>query len=90
MLKIIRTNSENEDFVFLVKQLDDYLKVTDGEEHAFYNQFNNIDVLQHVIVIWAFPSRLLSGWPGFPLYLFCFKWQKRMPLHSLTQKQKRG
>jgi GNAT superfamily N-acetyltransferase len=50
MLKIIRTNSENTDFVYLVKQLDDYLKITDGEEHVFYNQFNNIDVLKHTLV----------------------------------------
>ncbi|MFC4267963.1 GNAT family N-acetyltransferase [Polaribacter marinivivus] len=48
---VIRTNSENKDFVNLVKQLDAYLKITDGEEHDFYNQFNNIDVLQHVVVL---------------------------------------
>lgn len=50
MLKLVRTNSENTDFVYLVKQLDAYLKVTDGDEHAFYNQFNNIDVLKHTLV----------------------------------------
>lgn len=52
MLKIIRTNSENQDFINLVKQLDAYLKITDGDEHDFYNQFNNIDVLKHAIVIY--------------------------------------
>nr|WP_262904406.1 GNAT family N-acetyltransferase [Polaribacter porphyrae] len=36
----------------MVKQLDAYLKITDGDEHDFYNQFNNIDVLNHVIVIY--------------------------------------
>ena len=51
-MKIVRTNSENEDFINLVKKLDNYLKITDGDEHDFYNQFNNIDVLQHVIVIY--------------------------------------
>lgn len=50
MLKIIRTNSENADFVSLVKQLDAYLKIMDGDEHDFYNQFNNIDVLKNTIV----------------------------------------
>ena len=50
--KIIRTNSENKDFINLVKKLDAYLKITDGDEHDYYNQFNNIDVLQHVIVIY--------------------------------------
>ena len=50
MIKLIRTNSENLDFVYLVKQLDAYLKITDGDEHDFYNQFNNIDVIKHTVV----------------------------------------
>ena len=53
MLKIIRTNSEDSDFINLVKSLDDYLKNTDGDEHSFYNQFNNIDVLKHTIVVYS-------------------------------------
>ncbi|QOD59766.1 GNAT family N-acetyltransferase [Polaribacter haliotis] len=52
-MKIIRTNSENKDFINLVKELDAYLKITDGEEHSFYNQFNNIDVLRNVVVIYV-------------------------------------
>ncbi|WP_372745831.1 GNAT family N-acetyltransferase [Lutibacter sp.] len=50
MMAFIRTNSKNEDFVNLVKFLDADLKIRDGEDHAFYNQFNKIDALQHVIV----------------------------------------
>lgn len=53
MIKIIRTNSEHPDFIKLVKQLDAYLKIMDGDEHDFYNQFNNIDVLKNVVVIYA-------------------------------------
>ena len=52
MLKIIRTNSENYHFIEMVKELDAYLKITDGEDHAFYNQFNNIDVIKYVIVVY--------------------------------------
>lgn len=52
MIKIVKTNSENQDFINLVKKLDAYLKITDGEEHDFYNQFNNIDVLQHIIIMY--------------------------------------
>lgn len=52
-IKITRTNSENQDFIKLVKQLDAYLKITDGDEHDFYNQFNNIDVLKNVVVIYV-------------------------------------
>jgi GNAT superfamily N-acetyltransferase len=49
----IRTNSKNIDFIHLVKALDAYLKITDEEEHDFYNQFNNIDVLKEVIVTYV-------------------------------------
>lgn len=49
-MKLVRTNSNNEDFIALVKKLDAYLKITDGDEHDFYNQFNNIDVLKHVVI----------------------------------------
>jgi putative acetyltransferase len=50
MLKLVRTNSNNEDFIYLVKQLDAYLKITDGDEHDFYNQFNSITSLKHVVI----------------------------------------
>lgn len=51
-MKIVRTKAKNPDLIKLVKQLDSYLKVTDGDEHDFYNQFNNIDVLQHVVIFY--------------------------------------
>ncbi|MDP5081496.1 MAG: GNAT family N-acetyltransferase [Winogradskyella sp.] len=50
MIKLVRTSSENIDFIYLVKHLDAYLKITDGEEHEFYNQFNSISVIKHVVV----------------------------------------
>lgn len=52
MLKVVRTNSENTDFIQLVENLNSYLKIIDGYEHAFYNQYNNIDVLKHVIIVY--------------------------------------
>jgi GNAT superfamily N-acetyltransferase len=51
--EIKRTNSENKDFIKLVKKLDAYLKVTDREDHDFYNQFNGIDVIKYVIVAYV-------------------------------------
>jgi GNAT superfamily N-acetyltransferase len=51
-MKIQRTNSENKDFVRLIKELDAYLKITDEDEHDFYNQFNNIDILSEVVLIY--------------------------------------
>ena len=50
MINLVRTTSANKDFRSLVKQLDDYLAELDGEEHAFYNQLNKIDRLNHVVV----------------------------------------
>ncbi len=50
-MKLIRTNSDNQDFIQLVKMLDEYLAYVDGDDHAFYDQFNKIDALQHCIVI---------------------------------------
>ena len=52
-IKTTRTNSKNKDFINLVRELDAYLKITDEEEHDFYNQFNNIDVLKEVVVTYV-------------------------------------
>lgn len=51
MIKLLRTNSENPDFINLVTKLNAYLKVIDGDEHDFYMQYNNIDLLNHCLVI---------------------------------------
>ncbi|WP_242927683.1 GNAT family N-acetyltransferase [Pontibacter vulgaris] len=50
MIQLIRTDSENPDFRHLVVFLDQELKVRDGEEHAFYDQFNKIDKIRNVVV----------------------------------------
>tara|TARA_R110002049_G_scaffold2457_7_gene17981 strand:+ start:1386 stop:1838 length:453 start_codon:yes stop_codon:yes gene_type:complete len=50
--EIIRTNSENTDFINLIVELDAYLKITDEDEHDFYNQYNNIDVIKYVVVVY--------------------------------------
>lgn len=45
-----RTNSENEDFKGLVKELDKELAHIDGKDHTFYSRYNTIDAIKHVIV----------------------------------------
>ena len=52
MIKIVRTSSENKDFTDLVKLLDADLAERDGDDHAFYHQFNKIDVIKHVVVLY--------------------------------------
>lgn len=50
MISLKRTDSENKEFIQLVTLLDADLRVRDGDEHAFYAQFNKIDQIRHVIV----------------------------------------
>lgn len=47
---LIRTNSDHPDFIALVQQLDADLAIRDGEEHAFYAQFNKTTGLQQTLV----------------------------------------
>ncbi|EAR02054.1 GNAT family N-acetyltransferase [Maribacter sp. HTCC2170] len=61
MIEVIRTNSQNQDFVSLVKRLDGELAERDKEEHAFYDKFNNIDVIQHVVVLYENQKPLGCG-----------------------------
>ena len=49
----LRTTSEHADFIRLVRQLDAYLAVIDGSDHAFYSQYNQIDTLQYVVVLYG-------------------------------------
>ncbi|MFK2820722.1 GNAT family N-acetyltransferase [Flavobacteriaceae sp. LMIT009] len=48
----VRTSSTDQDFIALVKLLDQELAIVDGDDHAFYHQFNSIDVLKHTIVLY--------------------------------------
>lgn len=50
MIHFIKTNSENSDFLAFVKELDADLKIRDGEEHAFYAQYNKVDKIKHVLL----------------------------------------
>jgi GNAT superfamily N-acetyltransferase len=50
MVKILKTNSDNPDFISLVKLLDAELAERDGEDHSFYAQFNKIDKIKYVVV----------------------------------------
>jgi len=52
MTSVLRTDATNADFKTLVKQLNAYLKITDGDEHDYYNQFNGIEHLKNVVIIY--------------------------------------
>ncbi len=59
--KLIRTDSGNQDFRELVRLLDAELAVMDGPDHAFYNQFNGIDNLNHAVVLFADKKAVACG-----------------------------
>ncbi len=50
MINIIRTDSENQDFIQLVKSLDAELAERDGAEHSFYAPFNKVDKIKHAVL----------------------------------------
>ena len=50
MIRITRTDSNNKDFIELVKLLDTELAERDGSEHSFYDQFNKISNIKYAVV----------------------------------------
>lgn len=59
MIRILKINSENKDFKKLVAQLDADLAKRDGEDHAFYDQFNKITTIKHALV--AYENHIAVG-----------------------------
>ena len=52
MIRLIRTSSDDENFIALIKQLDKYLAEINGEEHGFYDQFNKVDKIKNVVLVY--------------------------------------
>jgi GNAT superfamily N-acetyltransferase len=61
MIRIVRTNSENKDFIELVRHLDADLAKRDGAEHAFYDQFNKIAKIKHAVVAYENDKAVSCG-----------------------------
>jgi putative acetyltransferase len=61
MIKLLRTNSADNDFRELVKLLDADLAIRDGDDHPFYSQFNKIDNIKHVIIAYQDSSPVGCG-----------------------------
>lgn len=61
MITFIRTNSDNRDFLDLVKFLDADLAIRDGKDHSFYAQFNTLDNIKHVVVAYQDEKALGCG-----------------------------
>lgn len=50
MISLLRTGSNNQDFIALVRHLDAELAEIDGEDHSFYDQYNKINMIRHAVV----------------------------------------
>lgn len=51
-MKVICCDKDNTDFLALVELLDASLRITDGADHAFYNQYNGTDTLDTVALLY--------------------------------------
>ena len=51
-MPLLRTTSENRDYQKLVVLLDATLKILDGDDHEFYDQFNKSDAINNVVVFY--------------------------------------
>ncbi|NLP57286.1 GNAT family N-acetyltransferase [Lutibacter sp. B1] len=66
MIKLLRTNSKNKDFLELITHLDAELKIRDGDNHDFYDQFNKLDNIKNVVV--AYENESPIGCGAFKIY----------------------
>lgn len=58
---IKRVDSSDVDFQNLVKLLDADLAVRDGDDHAFYHQFNTIDALKNCVMVYLDDEAVSCG-----------------------------
>ena len=61
MIQIVRTTPDNPDFIKLIELLDKDIKLRDGDEHAFFAQFNKTDNIKNAIVVYDEKEALGCG-----------------------------
>ena len=61
MIQLTRTNSDDQDFIELVKHLDLELAERDGHDHSFYAQFNRIDRINWVVLAYEDETPIACG-----------------------------
>jgi putative acetyltransferase len=88
MIQLHRTDSDNPDFQSLVRLLDEYLAEKDGAEHSYYAQFNKLDKIRHVVVVYNDEEPIGCG--AFKQYDEQTVEIKRMFVHSDFRGQRVG
>ncbi len=61
MSRLVRTDSTDTHFIELVAALDKDLAIRDGDEHGFYNQFNKLDSIKHVVLLYEDEKAVACG-----------------------------
>ncbi|MGA9649280.1 GNAT family N-acetyltransferase [Pedobacter sp.] len=84
-ITLIRTNSDHANFKELVTLLDKDLAIRDGEEHAFYAQFNKVDAIKEVVV--AFCNNTPVGCGAIKPFSDSAAEVKRMFVHPQSRKK---
>ncbi len=65
-MKLLRTDHNHPDFKALVEVLNQELSVRDGEDHAFYSQFNGLESLGQVVL--AYDGNVAIGCGAFKFF----------------------
>jgi GNAT superfamily N-acetyltransferase len=63
-INFLRTNSSNPDFQLLIQALDEDLYKRNGEGQLIYRQYNQVDQIKHVMIVYV---------DGEPVGCGCFK-----------------
>jgi len=61
MVTLLRTNSDNRDFIELARKLDAELAERDVHDHSFYAQFNSINKIKYVVLAYQNEKPLGCG-----------------------------
>jgi len=61
MLILTRTDSENPDFIRLIRFLDEDLAKNNGDQNDFYAQFNKVAAIKHVVVAYENDKAIACG-----------------------------
>ncbi|MBJ6118702.1 GNAT family N-acetyltransferase [Pontibacter sp. BT310] len=85
MLTLTRTTSDNPDFQSLVVLLDQDLEEKDGDDHAFYAQYNKVDAIKEVII--AYKDGVVAGCGAIKSYTETIVEVKRMFVHPDFRRQ---
>jgi putative acetyltransferase len=61
MPTLVRTTSEDPNFIALVDELNAWLRIADGDKHEYYNQFNHIEGIPFVLVAYEEDRAVACG-----------------------------